>query len=33
MKRLFLAIASLGVITALVSLAPDIRRYLKIRSM
>jgi hypothetical protein len=32
MKRLFLAIASLGV-TALVSLAPDIRRYLKIRSM
>jgi hypothetical protein len=33
MKRVILAIASLGVITALISMVPDIRRYLRIRSM
>jgi hypothetical protein len=33
MKKLLLAITSLGVITVLVSLVPDIRRYLRIRSM
>jgi hypothetical protein len=33
MKRLILTIASLGMITAFISMVPDIRRYLKIRSM
>jgi hypothetical protein len=33
MKRAMLAIASLGMIALLVTLAPDIRRYLRIRSM
>jgi hypothetical protein len=33
MKKILLAMASLGIISVLVSLAPDIRRYLKMRSM
>ena len=33
MKKVILAMASLGVITVLVSLVPDIRRYLRMRSM
>lgn len=33
MKKLILALASLGVVSVLVSLVPDIRRYLRIRSM
>jgi hypothetical protein len=33
MKKLLLALASLGMISVLVSLVPDIRRYLRIRSM
>jgi hypothetical protein len=33
MKRAILTLASLGMITLLVSLAPDIRRYLRIRFM
>jgi hypothetical protein len=33
MKKLILAMASLGMISVLVSLVPDIRRYLKMRSM
>lgn len=33
MKKLILAMASLGMISMLVSLLPDIRRYLRIRAM
>jgi hypothetical protein len=33
MKKLFFALASLGFVSVLVSLVPDIRRYLRIRSM
>jgi hypothetical protein len=33
MKKLILAMASLGVISVLVTLVPDIRRYLRMRSM
>ena len=33
MKKLILAMASLGMISMLISLVPDIRRYLRIRSM
>jgi hypothetical protein len=33
MKKLILAMASLGMISVLVSLVPDIRRYLRMRSM
>jgi hypothetical protein len=33
MKKVLLAMASLGMITVLVSLVPDIRRYLRMRSM
>jgi hypothetical protein len=33
MKKVILAMASLGMIALLVTMAPDIRRYLRIRSM
>jgi len=33
MKKTILAMASLGVLTLLVSMAPDIRRYLRMRFM
>jgi hypothetical protein len=33
MRKAILAIASLGMIALLVTLAPDIRRYLRIRAM
>jgi hypothetical protein len=33
MKRIFWAIASLGMLTALISMVPDIRRYIRISSM
>jgi hypothetical protein len=33
MKKVILAMASLGMISLLVTLVPDIRRYLKMRSM
>ncbi len=33
MRKLILAMASLGMISMLVSLVPDIRRYLRMRSM
>ena len=33
MKKLILAMASLGMISVLVTLVPDIRRYLRMRSM
>jgi hypothetical protein len=33
MKRAFLAVASLGMVALLFSMAPDIKRYLRIRAM
>jgi hypothetical protein len=33
MKKAILAVASLGIVTLLVSIAPDIRRYLRMRAM
>jgi hypothetical protein len=33
MKRVIWAIASLGMITALISMVPDIRRYIRISTM
>jgi hypothetical protein len=33
MKKLIFAVASLSVVSVLVSVLPDIRRYLRIRSM
>jgi len=33
MKKIILTVASLGMISMLVSLVPDIRRYLRIRAM
>jgi hypothetical protein len=33
MKRAFLTLASLGLVALLVSMAPDLKRYLRIRSM
>jgi hypothetical protein len=33
MKNTILALGSLGMVTLLIALAPDIRRYLRMRSM
>ncbi len=33
MKRVFLTLASLGIVALLVSVAPDIKRYIKISCM
>ncbi|WP_425387825.1 DUF6893 family small protein [Edaphobacter aggregans] len=33
MKRVIMAMASFGMISLLVAMAPDIRRYLRMRSM